>query len=102
MKTPVTQRKENRSLNRQSFEQAVCSAFALNTSILTADDAGIYVNPKIRDFYSFCEGRFSSSQGDVILDEEQDTSLHLLMVRNNMRLNRKFVLKKEGFIEIVG
>ena len=101
MKSPVTKR-QARELNKKSFEQAVCSAFALNTSILTSDDAGIYVNPRIRDFYSFCEGRFMSSQEDIILDEEKDSSLHLLMVNNNMKLNRKFVLRKEGIVEVVG
>ena len=100
MKSPVTKR-QARELNKKSFEQAVCSAFALNTSILTSDEAGIYVNPRIRDFYSLCEGRFKSSQDDVILDEGKDLLLHSFMVSNNMRLNRKFVIKKEGIVEVV-
>ena len=98
---PVTQR-QARTLNKQSFEKAVCSAFALNTSILTSDDAGVYVNPRIREFYSFCENRLKNSSGEVILDEANDSSLHAFMVSNNMKLNRKFLLKKEGIVEVVG
>ena len=86
MKTPVAQRQVRR----------LCSLFAVNSAVLVEDSNGIYSNQRIRSFYLFCENRFKGSSEDVILDENKDAELHNLMLGNNMKLNRKLTIRRDG------